>query len=388
MEYITTKEASAKWGISTIRITILANEGRIPGAKRLGKSWLIPAGATKPTPRKARQPKNDPDNFSFPMYHFRPDFSYIKKSELSPEQQRLLTAETAVMECRFEDALPLLNTILKATEDIVTEIGCLASAAICCIALNKPEEFSKKYLKLQILFADDFPHKKDLLPILDFIKTYIETIDFMAKKYTCSTDVDDQALPMVCVLMGYSRMLKETLKPGSTDLSLQEANLRFLKNTSAIITTEFIHCYLLGINAFRQNDHEAKKHAEAVVLYAYENKLYFPMVTYYRYSSMFLAPVLDGYPKEFKNHCQELFLKYEENFSNFLSSISEYAVFSKLSVTDYPYSSGVFMGLSNSQIAEKLGVSKYTVKRRVSIICEKLGVGSKQELIEYLRNYA
>ena len=30
MEYISTKEASAKWGISTTRITILANEGRIP----------------------------------------------------------------------------------------------------------------------------------------------------------------------------------------------------------------------------------------------------------------------------------------------------------------------------------------------------------------------
>ena len=49
MEYITTKEASEKWGISTTRITILANQGRIPGAQRLGKSWLIPASATKPS---------------------------------------------------------------------------------------------------------------------------------------------------------------------------------------------------------------------------------------------------------------------------------------------------------------------------------------------------
>ncbi|MDD4029736.1 MAG: N-6 DNA methylase [Caldisericia bacterium] len=41
-------DASAKWGISSRRIQYLCNEGRIEGAIRIGKTWLIPITATKP----------------------------------------------------------------------------------------------------------------------------------------------------------------------------------------------------------------------------------------------------------------------------------------------------------------------------------------------------
>lgn len=94
MEYISTKEASAKWGISTIRITILANEGRIPGAKLMGKNWLIPVNATKPPERKSSRKKDANKKepvFSFPLYHFRPDWYSIQAEQFSKEQQILFT---------------------------------------------------------------------------------------------------------------------------------------------------------------------------------------------------------------------------------------------------------------------------------------------------------
>lgn len=47
-DYITSKEAAQKWGISDRRVQILCNEGRIPGAKRHGWSWAIPVDAEKP----------------------------------------------------------------------------------------------------------------------------------------------------------------------------------------------------------------------------------------------------------------------------------------------------------------------------------------------------
>lgn len=46
--YITTKEASKKWGISPRRIQILCNEDRIKGAEKSGNTWLIPQNAAKP----------------------------------------------------------------------------------------------------------------------------------------------------------------------------------------------------------------------------------------------------------------------------------------------------------------------------------------------------
>ncbi len=47
--YITTKEASARWGISDRRIRILCAEGKISGAFQQGRVWRIPENAEKPT---------------------------------------------------------------------------------------------------------------------------------------------------------------------------------------------------------------------------------------------------------------------------------------------------------------------------------------------------
>lgn len=52
MDYMTTLEASEKWGISTRRITKLCNEGRICGATLMGRTWIIPKDAKKPEEQK------------------------------------------------------------------------------------------------------------------------------------------------------------------------------------------------------------------------------------------------------------------------------------------------------------------------------------------------
>lgn len=48
MKYLSTREASEKWGISDRRIRLLCNEGRIQGAIKIGRNWSIPSDALKP----------------------------------------------------------------------------------------------------------------------------------------------------------------------------------------------------------------------------------------------------------------------------------------------------------------------------------------------------
>ena len=56
MDYLTSVEISKKWGISSRRISLLCSEGRIEGAVKKGKTWLILAGTQKPA--DARLKKN------------------------------------------------------------------------------------------------------------------------------------------------------------------------------------------------------------------------------------------------------------------------------------------------------------------------------------------
>lgn len=394
MDYISTREASAKWGISANRITILANEGRIPGAQRFGTNWLIPADAERPPKLKANQPHPAPaaaeqktDGFSFPLYPFRPDWSYAKEKQLSKQQKTLLRAENAVLECRFADAYPLLEAILSAPDDVYTEVGALWGAGLCCIALNKPDDFSRIYLRLQMRLSTDFPHRDDLVPILDVLKTYMDSIGTVASSAVYNTDVHEQAVPLTSLLSGYAHLSREAMKPGSTDVALLELLLRFLQSVGSAVAAEMMHYYLLGIYSFRENSAAAEKHAKAAVQIAFESKLYFPLVTFYPYFAPTLDSVLAQYPEEFQAHCQELIAQYEENLTAFVSTIDESSDIASLTDKDYPLVRAVLTNTYNNTIAKELGITQQTVKHRLDKLCEKLGVANKKELRNYLRKY-
>ena len=57
MEYLSIKQVSEKWGLSTRRINVLCSEGRIPGATKIGSFWAIPAEAKKPKDARIKSGK-------------------------------------------------------------------------------------------------------------------------------------------------------------------------------------------------------------------------------------------------------------------------------------------------------------------------------------------
>lgn len=48
MEYLTMKEAAAKWGVSDRMVTYYCTSGKIKTAIKKGGIWLIPANEVKP----------------------------------------------------------------------------------------------------------------------------------------------------------------------------------------------------------------------------------------------------------------------------------------------------------------------------------------------------
>ena len=57
MDILTIKDASALWGISARRITVLCNQGRIAGAKKIAGIWLLPPNAEKPMDARVKTGK-------------------------------------------------------------------------------------------------------------------------------------------------------------------------------------------------------------------------------------------------------------------------------------------------------------------------------------------
>lgn len=63
MEYLTTKEISQKWNISARRVAILCEDGRLAGAIKKGKTWLIPSNTKKPNDGRCKGTKAYHDIF-------------------------------------------------------------------------------------------------------------------------------------------------------------------------------------------------------------------------------------------------------------------------------------------------------------------------------------
>lgn len=52
MDYITSKEASEKWGVTIRQMGYYCSGGRIPGAVKMAGVWLIPKDADKPADKR------------------------------------------------------------------------------------------------------------------------------------------------------------------------------------------------------------------------------------------------------------------------------------------------------------------------------------------------
>ena len=67
MDYMTLKEASEKWGVSSRQVNYYCVEGRIPGAVKMAGVWLLPKIAEKPLDMRTTQGRQQNENF----YHRR-----------------------------------------------------------------------------------------------------------------------------------------------------------------------------------------------------------------------------------------------------------------------------------------------------------------------------
>jgi len=56
-ELMTTKEASELWGITTRRVQVLCEKGKVQGAVRMSRTWIIPKGTQKPIDGRTKAAK-------------------------------------------------------------------------------------------------------------------------------------------------------------------------------------------------------------------------------------------------------------------------------------------------------------------------------------------
>lgn len=126
MEYLNIEVVANKWGITPRRLQILCAEGKIPGATRFGRAWMIPKDAVKPLDgrRKAHNNTQAQQNQDLPfprcspalrltnLYRTPGSAKQVKNALYShPYAQALFSAEIAYCKGLIDDAYAQANTL-------------------------------------------------------------------------------------------------------------------------------------------------------------------------------------------------------------------------------------------------------------------------------------
>ena len=59
MDYLKIDEVAAKWGITPRRLQTLCAQGKIEGATRFGRAWMIPKSAPKPADGRTKAAREE-----------------------------------------------------------------------------------------------------------------------------------------------------------------------------------------------------------------------------------------------------------------------------------------------------------------------------------------
>lgn len=163
VEWISAREAAARWGVHIRVVQNLCRAGRVPEARKYGNVWMLPADASKPTdPRRARRtkrPKWDGSGLLTMASVSLPKGVVAPPEALTTAQRRQqLAAEFA-----------FLRGDMKAGLQALENAGRGSDMALCAAALtmasasrtNEWERFCETDAFLQEVFrAGDEPERK------------------------------------------------------------------------------------------------------------------------------------------------------------------------------------------------------------------------------------
>lgn len=195
MEYLNIESVASKWGITPRRLQILCAEGKIPGATRFGRAWMIPNDATKPLDgrRKVNSNMQTHQKLDLPFprcspalrltnLYRTPGLAKQVQNALSsqPYVQVLFAADIAYCKGLIDEAYAQTNTLPEQPNDFYSAISKNMLLAQCAVwqgdldlwdnarkeilnikAMDKSQQAS---ISLCICALDGIFHKYDSVP--------------------------------------------------------------------------------------------------------------------------------------------------------------------------------------------------------------------------------
>ena len=406
MSFLKIEEIAAKWGVSPRAVQILCKEGKIDGAQRFGRAWMIPEDAERPIDRRTREGRtiseeNQPLPRKTPVLYMTDLYSIpgtADEAALSlvnyPEARVLFETEVAYARGEIDKVYASASYLLGKRSGFYAMISAGMLLAQCAIWRGDLELW--RAAKMHISEA---PAKTDF--DRDIMLLAICAVDIMLYNATdfpdwfrmgCFEPLHKDALPAARVYyakylytVGYAAATGEYLLEGIDGLSLLhifpnaiEPMISQARVDNSLISEIHLRMNCAAMYHNSGDDEQAIRHIDRAIALALPDKLYGLLSEYCRVMDSLLEQRLAIIDPEACKAVKALYRVYNEGWSRLSGSVRGRTLVTTLSVKEREVAKLAAFGMSNAQIAEKLHMSVSVVKQSIRVASEKTGMSRRE----------
>ncbi len=402
MEYLNIEEVAKKWGLGVRRVQLLCAAGKIEGALRFGRDWMIPKDASKPIDGRTRAgrtrqsenmplPRKTPFLYMSDLYHTPGEADSVGESlSYNHEAQVLFEAEVAYSRGQIDRVYDCANYLLGRHSGFYAVLSAGMLLAMCAIWKGDIEMWRRA--KIHIAEA---PAKSDY--DRDAMQLAISAVDIMLYnvesfpewfKIGCFEPLHKDAFPAAKVYYakylyanGYGVATGAMKLEGVQGLSLMSMLPNTIEplicwaNANRTVMSEIylrLTCAAVYHNSGR--DDQAIRHIDRAISLALPDRLYGTLAEYCRALDTLMEKRLSAVDADAWREVETLYRVYNEGWSRLEGSIRGRKIITTLSQKEREVAKLAAFGMTNREIADKLYLSLPIVKQAIRIVMEKSGM--------------
>ena len=406
MNMITAQSAADKWGISLRRVQDYCKKGKVPGAERFGKNWMIPENADKPIDGRTKNAKygslnehdvNMPMPRKTPFLHMSDLYSTPGDAEKSIqalcdnlEAQKLLEAGIAYSRGEVDKVYDSAYYLLHKHSGFYAVISAGMLLALCSIwrgDLNMwrqakihiaeapaKNDADREIMSLSIVAVDSILYDHSSFPEWFKIGRF-ETLNkdalpaakvFYAKYlYAAAYGVATRQIE----LQGVKGLSLMSMIPNTIEPMISQAMA-----DNSIVAEIYLRLTCATVYRNCDNDAQAIYHIDRAISLALPDKLYGLLAEYGRALGALLEQRISLIDENACKEVKVLYHIYNAGWTKLSGSVRGKNLATTLSLKEREVAKLAAFGLKNGEIAAKLHMSVSAVKQAINGVSNKTGM--------------
>ena len=402
MEYLKIEEAAQKWEIGVRRVQILCAEGKIEGAVKFGRSWMIPKDAVKPVDGRTRAgrtlvnedmplPRKTPFLHMTDLYQAPGTADSVGESlAYNHEAQVLFEAEIAYSRGDIDKVYESANYLLSKHSGFYAIQSAGMLLAMCAIWKGDINMWRRAKIHIAEAPAQN-DNDRDVMQLaisaVDIMLYNVQSFPEWFKKGRFEP-IHKDAYPAAKVYyakylyaLGYAVAMGLVKVEGTQGLYIMsvisfsvEPMISWARANNTIMAEIYLRLTCAAIYHNCGKEEDAIYHLDKAIELALPDRFFGVLAEYCRALDSLMEKRLTLIDQEAWQEVKKLYKVYNEGWSKLSGTVRGKTILTTLSEKEREVAKLAAFGMSNQEIADSLNLSLPIVKQSIRIVSEKSGL--------------